>query len=99
MYLLPIQVPIHLDPTGRTLVTTEWKRSLELLRDSLNARSGPIPALAPPLPATAASSAQTLEELTARRDGVDLIPSFDKRTRLRDFLLKHRRQWLAQLRP
>jgi len=98
MYLLPIQVPIHLDGTGRTFVSTEWKRSLELLRDSLAERFGPITVLAPSLPASAAGAAQALEELTGRRDGIELVPSFDKRTRLRDFVLRHRRQWLAQLR-
>jgi len=34
MYLIPIHVPIYLDG-DRRLVTTEWRRSLELLPSSL----------------------------------------------------------------
>ena len=48
MYLLTIHVPIYVDGERR-LVTTEWRRSLELLRDSFEGRFGDVVVLAPSL--------------------------------------------------
>jgi hypothetical protein len=44
MYLIPIHVPIFVRD-GRAFIGTEWKRSLELLRDSFGGRFGPLVAL------------------------------------------------------
>lgn len=96
MYLVPIHVPIY-RAGERSLVTTEWKRSLLLLRDSLQGRFGELVVAAPSLPADAAAD-QKLEAMSDD-DGVRLEPSFDARVRARAFWLKHRRQWLAHLRP
>jgi glycosyltransferase involved in cell wall biosynthesis len=96
MYLVPIQVPIYLDG-NRKLVTTEWRRSLELLRDSFVGRFGPIAVAAPSLPAKSASVEQTLVEIPGNADGIELFPSFDLRCRARRFWLRDRARWQTEL--
>jgi glycosyltransferase involved in cell wall biosynthesis len=96
MYLVPIQVPIYLDG-DRKLVTTEWHRSLVLLRDSFGGRFGEITVAAPSLPALTASAEQTLIEVPDSADGLKLLPSFDKRCRARRFWLHDRARWQADL--
>jgi glycosyltransferase involved in cell wall biosynthesis len=97
MYLLPIHVPIYTDG-DRRLVTTEWRRSLILLRDSLENRFGPIHLLAPSLPVSSQLVEQTIEELSEEHDGIKLIASFDLRCRARQYWLRERGPWCAQLR-
>jgi glycosyltransferase involved in cell wall biosynthesis len=97
MYLIPIHVPIYTDG-DRRLVTTEWRRSLILLRDSLENRFGPLHLVAPSLPAKSQVIEQTIEEMTEEHDGVKLIASFDFRCRARQYWLRERRPWCAQLR-
>jgi len=96
VYLVPIQVPIYLDG-DRRLVTTEWFRSLELLRDSFGGRFGQIAVAAPTLPAKSASVEQTLVEVPKNADGLELFPSFDKRCRARRFWLHDRARWQSDL--
>ena len=90
MYLVPIQVPIYLDGE-RPLLTTEWHRSLILLRDSFQGRFGPVALIAPSLPTSQATTEQTLVEVPPTTDGLILKPSFDKRCRAREFWLRQRR--------
>ncbi|HEY1922825.1 MAG TPA: glycosyltransferase, partial [Tepidisphaeraceae bacterium] len=96
MYLVPIQVPIYLDG-DRKLVTTEWHRSLLLLRDSFAGQYGDIVVAAPSLPAKVASTEQALIDVPANADGLRLFPSFDKRCRARQFWLSERARWKADL--
>jgi glycosyltransferase involved in cell wall biosynthesis len=96
MYLIPIHVPIYTDGERR-LVTTEWKRSLVLLRDSLGGRFGPVRVLAPRLPADEVVS-QVLEPVSPSNDGIELVPSFDFRCRARHYWLRERSNWRAQVR-
>lgn len=95
MYLVPIHVPIYVDG-DRKLVTTEWHRSLELLRDSLGGRFGQIAVVAPRLPANIASE-QTLVEISDSAGDIKLLPGFDLRCRARQFWLRHRATWQAAL--
>lgn len=81
MYLIPITVPVYMD--GETpVVSTEWKRSLELLRDSLEGRYGPLVSAGPTAPAVA--SEQALEHVTPE-DGIKLVPLFDQTTSARAY--------------
>jgi glycosyltransferase involved in cell wall biosynthesis len=96
MYLVPIQVPIYLDG-DRKLLTTEWHRSLLLLRDSFGGIFGDIAVAAPSLPASNASVEQALVEVPDDADGLKLFPSFDKRCRARWFWLRERARWQADL--
>jgi glycosyltransferase involved in cell wall biosynthesis len=95
MYLLPIQVPIYLDGDSRWL-TTEWHRSLLLLRDSFGGQFGPIAVVAPSLPSRAAPPEQQLVRVQ-ETDGLQLFPSFDKRCRARQFWMRDRARWQADL--
>lgn len=95
MYLVPIHVPVY----GREPpwpVATEWKRSLELLRDSFQGRFGDIVVLAPTMPA--ASSEQPLQTVS-RDEGIRFVPSFDLRCRTIEFWSRHNEPWLSQARP
>jgi glycosyltransferase involved in cell wall biosynthesis len=96
MYLVPISVPIHVDG-HRSYIGTEWKRSLELLRDSLGGRFGPIQVVAPCLPVDAGAD-QLLEASTVEADGIGLVPSFDARLRLRSYWTSGaHRHWQRQV--
>jgi glycosyltransferase involved in cell wall biosynthesis len=91
MYLIPILVPIYLRG-GERLVTTDWKRSLLLLRDSLNGRYGPLRVIAPWVDARTTPPDQPLEPVSAS-DEIELIPSFPNATRAREFWTQHVHTW------
>lgn len=97
MYLVTIHVPVYLDGP-RTLLTTEWRRSLLLLRDSLADRLGPIEVVCPSLPAADAPAWQELEPVDPVHDGIRIHPSFDRRCRARAYWLRDRARWRADLR-
>jgi glycosyltransferase involved in cell wall biosynthesis len=94
MYLIPITVPIYLDGTRR-LIATDWKRALELLRDSHGGRYGPLAVMAPHLPASAAD--QVLVEPTPAGDEIELIPAFDDRLGARAYWSAARKAVTAKL--
>ncbi|QDU83902.1 2-deoxystreptamine glucosyltransferase [Planctomycetes bacterium Pla163] len=95
MYLIPICAPILIEGERR-LVTTDWKRSLELLRDSLEGRYGPLCVLAPSLPADRFEGSTALEELDVERDGIELVPSIAADIRARAYWLRERATWREQ---
>jgi glycosyltransferase involved in cell wall biosynthesis len=96
VYLVCIHVPIF--KRGRDcFVSTEWKRSLVLLRDSIVAHFREMVVLAPSLPADFFEE-QLLEPISAEVDGIRPVPSFDLRCRAREYWLGARRQWLAEAR-
>jgi glycosyltransferase involved in cell wall biosynthesis len=49
------------------------------------------------LPAAIASPEQPLMEVSSGTDGLKLVPSFDKRCRMRSFWLRERKQWKSDL--
>jgi glycosyltransferase involved in cell wall biosynthesis len=89
-----IHVPIYVDG-GRQMVSTEWKRSLELLRDSLGGVYGPVVVLAPTLPV--GCSEQAVERVSAE-DGILLEEGFDLRVRARGYWLEERGPWRRRVR-
>jgi hypothetical protein len=74
MYLVAIHVPIYKDGSD-CYVSTEWKRSLALLRDSIEEPFGRLALLAPTLAADLAAE-QLLEPISAEGDGILPVPSF-----------------------
>lgn len=96
MYLIAIHVPIHVDQSKRYL-STEWLKSVRLLRDSLGGRYGPIKIIAPSRPYDPSSASQTLEEIVSTEEDIEAIPSFDNRCRSRHYWLQHRRRWQQEL--
>ena len=94
MYLIPITVPIYLDG-DRQLIATDWKRALELLRDSHRGRYGPLCVTAPHLPA--AMSEQVLQTATLVDDDIQLVPAFDERVRTRQYWPAAHRAAMARL--
>jgi glycosyltransferase involved in cell wall biosynthesis len=96
VFLLPIIVPIYVDGERR-LVTTEWKRSLDLLRDSLPESLLPIVVLAPWLPASAADRAQRLEPVDRVADGIELDAAIPMPARARHYWLRERARWRVRV--
>jgi glycosyltransferase involved in cell wall biosynthesis len=94
VYLLPITVPIYVDGP-RTLIATDWKRALGLLRDSHAGRYGHLCVAAPWRPASEAE--QVLETATQGADGIELLPVFDQRDRLKTYWTGSHRQALARV--
>ena len=95
MYLLPIHVPIYVDGV-RSLVTSEWWRALELLRNSLGGLLGDIIVVAPTLPVDQVETDQTLVP-QSRDCGIQFIRGFDLRCRARDYWLRARSSWRRTL--
>jgi len=95
LYLLVIHVPIYRDGSD-SLLPTDWKRSLELLRDSLGGRFGPLAVVAPSLPRSDRSQ-QMLEPCSQKADGIKLIPSIDARCTAPQLWLRDRRRWVADV--
>lgn len=96
MYLVPIHVPIYLEGE-RTLLASDWLRSLRLLRDSLPKSLGQLVVIAPSLPANDRSATQRLERTSDANDGIRLVPSFDLRVSAKSYWLRHRRRWVDDL--
>lgn len=95
MYLLTIHVPIYVQGDQR-FVTTEWRRSLELLRDSFSGRFGEVTVLAPSLDVSRATPEQRLEALPADSD-IRLVPSVPRDCRAREFWATYRTRWIADI--
>jgi glycosyltransferase involved in cell wall biosynthesis len=97
MYLIAIHVPIYTDGS-RTLVASDWRRDLIMLRDSLQNRFGQLLVIAPSIPIATARIEQLLEEVTEANDGIRLVPSFPLNSRARDYWFRYRKVWLSALR-
>jgi glycosyltransferase involved in cell wall biosynthesis len=97
MYLLVLQVPIYVQGND-TFVTTDWKRSLLLLRDSLQDKLGEVTVFGPRLPADHESRQPRLEPL-GPGDQIRLVPSIDARCQTRQYWGGERRRWSADLKP
>lgn len=91
MYLVTIQVPIYVQG-GERLLSTDWRRSLILLRDSFDGRFGRIQVVAPSLDARGINADQHLELMRAS-DDIELYPSFPADAGLRDFWLRYAHVW------
>ncbi len=96
MYLITMHVPIYVSG-DRHFVTSEWKRVLVLLRESLKDHFHEMTLLAPSLPADT-STDQLLEPISAEHDGIRPVPAFDLGCRARQYWLKERRGWIAEAR-
>ncbi len=94
MYLVPIHVPIF-TRGSENLLSTDWKRSLLLLRDSFSGRYGRLRVVAPSIDATAQHD-QLLESVQPS-DELELYPSFPYYTRARAFWSEHVYRWRREL--
>jgi glycosyltransferase involved in cell wall biosynthesis len=91
MYLVPIHVPIFVY-RSELLLSTDWRRSLLLLRDSFNGRYGRLQVVAPSVEVDSKENDQLLEPLQPN-DEIDLFPSFPYNTRAREFWPKNLQIW------
>lgn len=98
MYLTAIHVPIYKSESGSSFfVTTEWKRSLILLRNSISSLFGPLVLLAPSLPIASAKE-QLLEPISLKSDDIQLVPGFDLNCSTLSYWRKERKRWINQAR-
>jgi len=90
-------IPIYVDGE-RYLIDMTLQRPLMLARDWLAASFGGLKLLAPFLPISAVSSDAMQLTQVGGNDGIVVVPSFDLRCRAREFWLRHRMRWLADVR-
>jgi glycosyltransferase involved in cell wall biosynthesis len=97
MYVLATHIPVYVD--GEAFFTdASWLADVLLARDWLARAFGGLVLVAPSLPLRDYDgSALRLEEIGGE-DGICVVPSFDHRCRAREFWLRQRRQWVADLR-
>jgi glycosyltransferase involved in cell wall biosynthesis len=91
-YLLISHVPIYCQGNHHYL-STEWKRSLSLLRDSFEGKLGPISLLAPSIPFDEAQSDQVLEEVCEEMEGISCLPGPDLRGSAKQYWFKQNSLW------
>lgn len=95
MYLVTIQVPIYVHG-GERLLSTDWRRSLILLRDSFDGRFGRIQVVAPSLDARGLRPDQALEPMRDS-DEIELFPSFPLNNGLAEFWRHDVRVWYRDI--
>jgi glycosyltransferase involved in cell wall biosynthesis len=96
MYLLCIHVPVYRD-ADRTFVTTEWARSVILLRNSLEGRYGELMVVAPERDLKKGSE-QELVDTKSLGDDVSFEGAFDGACRPRKYWLQERSKWVDAVR-
>jgi glycosyltransferase involved in cell wall biosynthesis len=101
VYLIPITVPIYTAGARHAgdiqhAIGTDWLRALQLLRDSLGGRYGPLCVAAPFKPLAESDQATTV--LTAE-DGITLVPLFDHAVGLAGYWRSAHRATLARMAP
>ena len=95
MYLVTIHVPIFVRGSEQ-LLSTDWKRSLLLLRDSFGGRYGKLRVVAPSIDVASTSHDQLLEPVY-ENDELELFHSFPYYTRARAFWTEHVHTWRRDL--
>ena len=95
MYLVTIHVPIFVRGQEQ-LLSTDWKRSLLLLRDSFGGRYGKLRVVAPSIDVDSTSHDQLLEPVYPN-DELELFHSFPYYTRARAFWSEHVHTWRRDL--
>lgn len=91
MYLVIIHVPAYMKG-NQAYLSTDWNRSLNLLKESLNDRFGELVVLCPAVPYGDEQAEQNLEKTDIR-----VIPSIDPRGRALDYWRHKRQQWLKDV--
>lgn len=97
MYLMGTHIPIYVEG-DRTWVDNSWYSDLDLQRHFFSSRFGPIRVLGPSLP-RAEAGALLLTEVPRGDETLSLHPSFDARTRIRQYWPEARRRWQSDLAP
>ncbi len=92
MYLLATHIPIHTDGT-RHYTDINWQRDLILARDWLARPHGELTLIAPSLPVHSTAEQGLGLVPIGLDDGIHVIPSFDARSRARQFWLHDRHVW------
>lgn len=94
MYLMAYHVPIFVDgPTQ--YISSDWRRTLEIQRDSLANFLPQTHVLGPRIEVGSIGHAvQTTLEVTSSLEGVQFTPSFPGLPSNRDFILRHRQRWI-----
>ncbi|MEM9177723.1 MAG: glycosyltransferase [Myxococcota bacterium] len=97
MYLMGTHIPIYVEG-DRTWVDNSWYSDLDLQRNFFSERFGPVRVLGPSLPREEAGEI-LLTEVTSDDPTLSLHPSFDARTRIREYWPAARDRWRADLAP
>ena len=96
MYLIATHILIHTDGT-RHYTDISWQRDLILTRDWLARPYGGLTLIAPSLPLRASDEKGMALVPIGVDDGIRVVPSFDARGRARQFWLRDRHVWNADV--
>jgi len=97
MYLIATHIPIHTDGT-RHYTDISWQRDLILARDWLAGPYGGLGVIAPSLPLQAGDEQGMVLVPIGLDDGIRVYPSFHARNSARQFWLRDRHEWRADVR-
>ena len=92
MYVLAIHVPVYKEDT-KYFITTEWKRSLVLLRDSFRGYFGQFSIIAPYIEIIQGKEEQNLEQVDDL-ENIFFTPSFPHSCRARHYWFHYRKKWI-----
>jgi glycosyltransferase involved in cell wall biosynthesis len=96
MYLIATHIPIHTDGT-RHYTDISWQRDLILARDWLARPYGGLGVIAPALPLQAGDEQGMVLVPIGLGDGIRVFPSFPARNSARQFWLRDRHEWNADV--
>lgn len=97
MYLVPTNLPIYVEGE-RQFIRSDWKRGLQLLRDSVARRYGGLVVAAPFFSAEDPRAAEERLSQVERGEEIELAPMYDGRMRAREFWLGELPQLQARMR-
>jgi len=92
-YCIPIHVPIYIEGT-ETFVTTEWRRALYLLRNSLSDKFSKFILVAP---SQAAADTEIELRKIEKEDGFDIYPSIDVNIGKYRYFFEARSHWIRDV--
>lgn len=97
MYLIATHIPIFIDGKSN-YIDISWQRDLVLARDWLARHYGGLTLIAPSAPLSAMVEEGLALVPIGLDDGIRVVPSFDIRSRARQFWLRDRHIWNADIR-
>jgi len=96
MYLMATHIPIYTDGVHHE-VDVSWQRDLLLTRDWLAGPYGGLTVIAPSLPLQSNDGQTMARVAVGRDDGIRVVPSIDARGGARNFWLRDRHVWHADV--
>jgi glycosyltransferase involved in cell wall biosynthesis len=96
VYLLATHIPVYLQ-AGEPYVEQTWLRDLELARDWLAPKFGPLVVLAPFATSSTMANAEGYNLARVEKDsGINIVPAIPAQCSRKDYWLRHRQLWKGE---